>query len=171
MKPAENKTARRVQTLLGSEYQVVEFEHSTRSAADAAKAIGCEVRQIAKSLVFRQAAERPVLIIACGDNRVDEQKAGAVIGDVLYRADADFVKSNSGFSIGGVAPVGHRVPPTVILDHQLRNLDTIWAAAGQPHSVLYLTPAKLVDLTGGSFDRIWEYLDDDTSVSHRPILL
>ncbi|MDK2754140.1 MAG: YbaK/EbsC family protein, partial [Gammaproteobacteria bacterium] len=89
----------------------MEFEHSTRSAADAAKAIGCEVRQIAKSLVFRQADEHPVLIIACGDNRVDEQKAAAVIGNVLYRADADFVKSNSGFSIGGVAPVGHRVPP------------------------------------------------------------
>ena len=83
----------------------MEFEHSTRSAADAAKAIGCESRQIAKSLVFRQADERPVLIIACGDNRVDEQKAAAVIDNVLYRADADFVKSNSGFSIGGVAPI------------------------------------------------------------------
>ena len=89
MEPAENKAARRVQTLLGSAYQVVEFEHSTRRAADAAKAIGCEVRQIAKSLVFRQADEHPVLIIACGDNRVDEQKAAAVIGNVLYRADAD----------------------------------------------------------------------------------
>ena len=120
MTPAENKTARRVQTLLGSEYQVVEFEHSTRTAADAAKAIGCKVRQIAKSLVFRQADERPVLIIACGDNRVDEQKAAAVVGDVLYRADANFVKLNSGFSIGGVAPVGHRVPPIVILDNNLK---------------------------------------------------
>ena len=77
----------------------MEFEHSTRSAADAAEAIGCEVSQIAKSLVFRQADDRPVLIIACGDNRVDEQKAGAVIGDVLYRADANFVKSNSGLSL------------------------------------------------------------------------
>ena len=67
----------------------MEFEHSTRRAADAGTAIGCEVRQIAKSLVFRQADERPVLIIACGDNRVDEQKAAAVIGNVLYRADAD----------------------------------------------------------------------------------
>ena len=141
MKPAENKTARRVQTLLGSEYQVVEFEHSTRRAAEAAKAIGCEVRQIAKSLVFRQA---------------DEQKAAAVIGNALYRADADFVKLNSGFSIGGVAPVGHRVPPIVILDHHLRNLDTIWAAAGTPNSVFCLTPEQLVDLTGGSFEEISE---------------
>ena len=156
MKPAENKTARRVQTLLGSAYQVVEFEHSTRRAADAAKAIGCEVRQIAKSLVFRQADEHPVLIIACGDNRVDEQKAAAVIGNVLYRADADFVKLNSGFSIGGVAPVGHRVPPIVILDHHLRNLDTIWAAAGTPNSVFCLTPEQLVALTGGSFEEISE---------------
>jgi prolyl-tRNA editing enzyme YbaK/EbsC (Cys-tRNA(Pro) deacylase) len=156
LKPAENKTARRVQTLLGSEYQVVEFEHSTRSAADAAKAIGCEVRQIAKSLVFRQADERPVLIIACGDNRVDEQKAAAVIDDVLYRADADFVKSNSGFSIGGVAPVGHRVPPIVILDHHLENLDIIWAAAGTPNSVFCLTPKQLAGLTHGTFEDIAE---------------
>ncbi len=156
MKPAENKTARRVQTLLGSEYQVVEFEHSTRSAADAAKAIGCEVRQIAKSLVFRQADEHPVLIIACGDNRVDEQKAAAVIGNVLYRADADFVKSNSGFSIGGVAPVGHRVPPIVILDHHLKTLDIIWAAAGTPNSVFCLTPEQLAGLTHGAFEDIAE---------------
>ena len=156
MKPAENKTARRVQTLLGSEYQVVEFEHSTRSAADAAKAIGCEVRQIAKSLVFRQADERPVLIIACGDNRVDEQKAAAVIDNVLYRADADFVKSNSGYSIGGVAPVGHRVPPIVILDHHLENLDIIWAAAGTPNSVFCLTPKQLAVLTHGAFEDIAE---------------
>jgi len=134
----------------------VEFEHSTRSAADAAKAIGCEVRQIAKSLVFRQADERPVLIIACGDNRVDEQKAAAVIDNVLYRADADFVKSNSGFSIGGVAPVGHRVPPIVILDHHLENLDIIWAAAGTPNSVFCLTPKQLAGLTQGTFEDIAE---------------
>ena len=156
MKPAENKTARHVQTLLGSDYQVVEFEHSTRSAADAAKAIGCEVRQIAKSLVFRQADDSPVLIIACGDNRVDEQKAAAVIDNVLYRADADFVKSNSGYSIGGVAPVGHRVPPIVILDHHLENLDIIWAAAGTPNSVFCLTPKQLADLTHGAFEDIAE---------------
>ena len=156
MKPAENKTARRVQALLGFAYQVVEFEHSTRGAADAAKAIGCEVHQIAKSLVFRQADEHPVLIIACGDNRVDEQKAAAVIGNVLYRADAEFVKLNSGFSIGGVPPVGHRVPPIVILDHHLKDLDTIWAAAGTPNSVFCLTPEQLVNLTGGSFEKISE---------------
>ena len=134
----------------------MEFEHSTRSAADAAKAIGCEVRQIAKSLVFRQADERPVLIIACGDNRVDEQKAAAVIDNVLYRADADFVKSNSGFSIGGGAPVGHRVPPIVILDHHLENLDIIWAAAGTPNSVFCLTPKQLAGLTNGVFENIAE---------------
>ena len=156
MKPAENKTARRVQTLLGSEYQVVEFEHSTRSAADAAKAIGCKVRQIAKSLVFRQADDCPVLIIACGDKRVDEQKAAAVIGDVLYPADANFVKSNSGYSIGGVAPVGHRVPPIVILDHHLENLDIIWAAAGTPNAVFCLTPKQLAVLTHGAFQDIAE---------------
>ena len=133
----------------------MEFEHSTRRAAEAAKAIGCEVRQIAKSLVFRQADERPVLIIACGDNRVDEQKAAAVIGNVLYRADADFVKSNSGYSIG-VAPVGHRVPPIVILDHHLEDLDIIWAAAGTLNSVFCLTPEQLAGLTHGTFEDIAE---------------
>ena len=156
MKLAENKTARRVQTLLGSEYQVVEFEYSTRSAADAAKAIGCEVRQIAKSLVFRQADERPVLIIACGDNRVDEQKAAAIVGNVLYRADADFVKSNSGFSIGGVPPIGHNISPTVILDHHLEDFDIIWAAAGTPNAVFCLTPKQLAGLTHGTFENIAE---------------
>ena len=156
LKPAANKTARRVQTLLGSEYQVVEFENSTRSAADAAKAIGCALSQIAKSLIFRQADEHPVLIIACGDNRVDEQKAAAFVGSPLYRADANFVKSNSGFSIGGVAPVGHRVPPIVVLDHHLKNLDIIWAAAGTPNSVFCLTPKQLVGLTHGTYEDIAE---------------
>ena len=156
MKPAENKTARRVQTLLGSEYQIVEFEHSTRSAADAAEAIGCKVNQIAKSLIFRQSDERPVLIIVCGDKRVDEQKAAAVVGNVLYRADAKYVKLNSGFSIGGVAPVGHRVPPIVILDNNLKKLDIIWAAAGTPNSVFCLSPEQLVDLTHGTFEDIAE---------------
>ena len=156
MKPAENETARRVQTLLGSEYQIVEFEHSTRSAADAAEAIGCKVNQIAKSLIFRQSDERPVLIIVCGDKRVDEQKAAAVVGNVLYRADAKYVKLNSGFSIGGVAPVGHRVPPIVILDNNLKKLDIIWAAAGTPNSVFCLSPEQLVDLTHGTFEDIAE---------------
>ena len=156
MKPAENKTARRVQALLGSEYQVVEFENSTRSAADAAEAIGCKVNQIAKSLIFRQSDERPVLIIVCGDKRVDEQKAAAVVGNVLYRADAKYVKLNSGFSIGGVAPVGHRVPPIVILDHNLKALDILWAAAGTPNSVFCLTPKQLVGLTHGTYEDIAE---------------
>ncbi len=87
---------------------------------------------------------------------MDEQKAGAVIGDVLYRADAKFVKSNSGFSIGGVAPIGHRVPPIVILDHHLKKLDIIWAAAGTPHSVFCLTPKQLAGLTHGTFEDIAE---------------
>ena len=87
---------------------------------------------------------------------MDEQKAAAVIDNVLYRADADFVKSNSGFSIGGVAPVGHRVPPIVILDHHLENLDIIWAAAGTPNAVFCLTPKQLAELTQGTFEDIAE---------------
>ena len=95
-----------------------------------------------------------------GNHRSDGNQAGHALTfkpDHSMGADhADFVKLNSGFSIGGVAPVGHRVPPIVILDHHLRNLDTIWAAAGTPNSVFCLTPEQLVDLTGGSFEEISE---------------
>jgi len=154
VKPATAKTALRVQALLGPEYQVLEFEQSTRSAADAAAAIGCPVAAIAKSLVFRAADGSPVLVIASGANRVDESKVSAPLGQPIGRADADFVREHTGYAIGGVAPVGHPRPLTIVLDEDLLALGEIWAAAGTPNAVFRMTPAQLRALTGGEVARI-----------------
>jgi prolyl-tRNA editing enzyme YbaK/EbsC (Cys-tRNA(Pro) deacylase) len=138
-----------VQTLLGSEYQVLEFDQSTRSAADAAAAIGCPVAAIAKSLVFRAEGGEAVLVIASGANRVDEDKVSALLGQAVGRADADFVREHTGYAIGGVAPVGHPRPLTIVLDEDLLALGEIWGAAGTPNAVFRMTPAQLRALTGG----------------------
>ena len=136
---------------LGHDVQVVEFAETTRTAAEAAAAIGCTVAQIAKSLIFKaMPSGRPVLVIASGANRVSETRVAAVLGEKLERADADFVRAKTGFAIGGVPPVGHREPPVTFIDEDLRQFDTIWAAAGTPFAVFRLTPADLVDLTGGT---------------------
>jgi prolyl-tRNA editing enzyme YbaK/EbsC (Cys-tRNA(Pro) deacylase) len=99
---------------------------------------------------FRTATSgRPVLILASGDNRVDENKAAAAVGEKIGRANADFVREATGFAIGGVPPVGHTRPPIVLVDETLMRFDYIWAAAGTPNAVFRLTPAELVALTGG----------------------
>ena len=123
---------------------------STRSAADAAAALGCTVAEIAKSLVFRaRPSDRPVLVVASGTNRVDEAAVAALAGEALAKADAAFVRERTGFAIGGVAPVGHREPPLVVIDRDLLGFAAIWAAAGTPNAVFRLTPAELVRVTGG----------------------
>jgi prolyl-tRNA editing enzyme YbaK/EbsC (Cys-tRNA(Pro) deacylase) len=150
MKPAGSPSALKVQAALGDRFKVLEFDASTRTAADAAAAIGCEVAQIAKSLVFRGAdSGRAVLIIASGADRVDEKKAAAAAGESIARADADFVREATGFAIGGVPPVGHKSPPVVLIEESLMDLAEIWAAAGTPNAVFRLTPSDLVGLTGG----------------------
>ena len=149
MKPASAPSALKVQAALGPPFTVLEFEASTRTAEDAAAAIGCTVAQIAKSLVFRAESGRSVLVIASGADRVDEKKAAAVIGERVGRADADFVRQATGFAIGGVPPVGHAKSPTVLIDQSLLALPEIWAAAGTPNAVFRLTPSELVALTGG----------------------
>jgi len=153
MKPATAPAARRVQEILGPGFAVVEFAVSTKTSADAAAAIGCSVAQIAKSLVFR-AGDTPVLVVASGTNRVDEKKIGALLGQKIERADADFVRERTGYAIGGVAPVGHATPPSVLLDEDLKQYDMIWAAAGTPNAVFRLTPADLERLTGARFAAI-----------------
>jgi prolyl-tRNA editing enzyme YbaK/EbsC (Cys-tRNA(Pro) deacylase) len=146
-------SARRVQAALaerGFDFQVREFPDSTRTSAEAAAAVGCAVGQIAKSLVFRaKESGRPVLVIASGANRVDEKAVAALLGEKIGRADADFVRDKTGFSIGGVPPVGHREAPAVLIDRDLMVHDEVWAAAGTPNAVFPLTPADLVALTGG----------------------
>jgi len=150
MKPACAPSALKVQAVLGPRFTVLEFDAGTRSAADAAAAIGCLAAEIAKSLVFRaKATGRPVLVVASGVNRFDENKVAALIGQTIGRADADFVREATGFAIGGVPPVGHIQAPLTLIDEDLLGFTTVWAAAGTPNAVFRLTPADLVELTGG----------------------
>jgi Cys-tRNA(Pro) deacylase len=150
MKPATAASALKVQAALGERFEVLEFDASTRTAEDAAAAIGCTVAQIAKSLVFRAGSGRPVLVVASGAHRVDEKKIANQLGERIARAEADFVREATGFAIGGVPPVGHRTTPIVLIDEALMAFDEIWAAAGTPNAVFRLTPVDLVTLTAGS---------------------
>lgn len=143
--------AQRIQTeleALGATGEVIELAASTRTAQEAAAAIGTTVAQIAKSLVFL-AGERPVLVIASGVNRVSLEKLAALLGGPARRPDAETVKRLTGFPIGGVAPVGHATPPRVLVDRDLLQYAEIWAAAGTPHAVFRTTPDELVRITGG----------------------
>ena len=149
MRPAAAPSALKVQAALGDRFRVLEFDASTRTAEDAAAAVGCAVGQIAKSLLFRTASGKPALVVASGANRVDEKKAAREIGEAIGRADADFVRESTGFAIGGVPPVGHGVQPLTLIDADLMGFAEIWAAAGTPNAVFRLTPADLVELTGG----------------------
>jgi prolyl-tRNA editing enzyme YbaK/EbsC (Cys-tRNA(Pro) deacylase) len=152
MRKATSPSALKIQSALGSDFEVLEFAESTRTAEEAAAAIGCTVAQIGKSLIFRTTeTSRPVLVVASGINRVDEKKVAHAIGEKITRADADFVRAKTGYSIGGVPPVGHLSPPIVLLDEDLLNFDSIWAAAGTPNAVFRLTPAQLLHLTQGKF--------------------
>jgi Cys-tRNA(Pro) deacylase len=147
-------SAQRVQAALdarGLQLRVREFPASTRTSEEAAAAVGCDLAQIAKSLVFRaRETGRPVLIVASGANRVDEKKVAALLGEKIERADPDFVRAKTGFAIGGIPPVGHAEPPVVLLDQDLFQLATIWAAAGTPNAVFELTPEDLRALTDGT---------------------
>ena len=146
-------SVRRVEEALataGGGHKVIALEQSARTSARAASAVGCQVDQIAKSLVFRGAqSQRAVLVIASGANRVDEGKVAALIAEPVGRADADFVRQRTGFAIGGVAPVAHAEPLTILIDEDLMRWPEIWAAAGHPNTVFKLTPDDLVRLTGG----------------------
>ncbi|WP_412479068.1 YbaK/EbsC family protein [Azonexus sp. IMCC34839] len=158
MKPAQHPTALRTQALLaeaGLAAQVVEFEQPTRTSAEAAEAVGCSVAEIAKSVVFRnKTAGGAVVVVASGANRVDEAKVAALLGVKLGRADADFVRESTGYVIGGVAPLGHANPVTLVLDQDLHRFARIWAAAGTPFSVFPLTPDQLQGLTRGAWSDV-----------------
>jgi prolyl-tRNA editing enzyme YbaK/EbsC (Cys-tRNA(Pro) deacylase) len=121
---------------------------AARTAQEAADALGIAVGQIAKSVVFRRKLdEAAVLVVTSGDKRVDERKVAAIVGAV-GRADAEFVKARTGFTIGGVAPVGHLEPPVLLIDRELFRFGEIWAAAGHPNGVFRLSPDELAKLTG-----------------------
>ncbi len=153
MPAALKPSAQRVQDALaarGSAHTVIELDASTRTAAEAAAAVGCSVAQIAKSLVFRGAhTGKAVLVIASGSNRVNQSALAPLVGEPLERPDADFVREQTGFAIGGVPPLGHDHPLETWIDSDLWQYAQIWAAAGHPNAVFALTPDDLLAMTGG----------------------
>jgi Cys-tRNA(Pro) deacylase len=158
MRKTSNKTAMEFQeklAALGIVSEVVEFEETTRTAKDAARAIGCELGQIVKSLIFRtKKSGRAVLVLASGVNRVDEALIRAQIGEKLGKADADFVRESTGYAIGGVPPFGHRSQLPVYVDEDFFQYETIWAAAGTPNAVFQLTPDELVGASQGTVCKV-----------------
>jgi len=148
-----SESARKVQEALeirGFSSHVVELPDSTRTAREAAQAVGCRVEQIVKSLVFKgQRTNRPILVAASGTNRVNEQRLSELAGEPIEKADADFVRERTGFVVGGVPPIGHAEHLETFIDEDLLRYAELWAAAGTPHAVFQLTPAELEAMTGG----------------------
>lgn len=146
-------SALRVQKALtegGFSFKVVELPSSTRTSQEAAAAVGCSVECIAKSLIFRgMTSDSPVLVIASGVNRVDEARLETLFGEPIGKANADFVRKETGFAIGGVPPLGHLNPIKTFIDRDLLCQEKIWAAAGTPHALFELKPADLTAMTGG----------------------
>jgi len=149
LSPSASKVQQALRAL-GLANQVIERAQSTRSAAEAAAALGCAVGQIAKSIVFRaKGSGRAILVVASGPNRVNEQAIEALIGEKLGKADAEYVRDRTGYVIGGVPPLGHASRLETFIDQDLTRFPEIWAAAGTPNAVFKLTPAELLRMTGG----------------------
>jgi prolyl-tRNA editing enzyme YbaK/EbsC (Cys-tRNA(Pro) deacylase) len=147
------QSAQAVQDALASaglECQVVELPASTRTAKEAARAIGCTVAQIAKSIVFKASKSgRPVLVVASGVNRINEAAITSSLGEPIEKAPPEFVRETTGFAIGGVPPCGHVQSLTTFIDRDLLDLQVIWAAAGTPNAVFRIDPEHLAPLTRG----------------------
>jgi prolyl-tRNA editing enzyme YbaK/EbsC (Cys-tRNA(Pro) deacylase) len=147
-KPEGFRRVRAALAARGHSHMPLWLEVAARTSQEAADALGVAVGQIAKSVIFRRKGdERAVLVVTSGDRRVDEKKVAAITGP-LVRADAEFVKAKTGFSIGGVAPLAHTEPPLTLIDRELFRFAEIWAAAGHPNGVFRLAPAELEALTG-----------------------
>ena len=146
-------SAQKVQDALqaqGFSHDVLELPKTTRTAVEAAQAIGCQVGQIVKSLVFRRRASGlPVLVVASGPNRVNQKHIADLISEPIDKPNAEYVRQHTGFSIGGVPPIGHAEALDTFIDEDLFQYDEIWAAAGTPHAVFMLRPADLVAMTAG----------------------
>lgn len=156
-------SAQRVQSALqsnGVSCKVLELEQSTRSADEAARAVGCHVGQIVKSLIFRtKESNQPLLLVVSGANRVDEKKLRQIAGEKIGRADAAFVREQTGFAIGGIPPVGHLQAIKTFIDEDLMRHQEIWAAAGTPNALFSLTPAELLHITAGLVADIKEQIE------------
>jgi prolyl-tRNA editing enzyme YbaK/EbsC (Cys-tRNA(Pro) deacylase) len=153
MEHALSPNAQRVQAALASaslQCSVQELPASTRTAQEAAAAVGCAVAQIAKSLVFRgKVTGTPYLVIASGANRVNEQRLSEWVSEPVEMPEAGFVRSVTGFPIGGVPPLGHDQPLRTFIDQAFLAYDAIWAAAGTPNAVFQIRPDDLIRATGG----------------------
>ena len=135
---------------LGHPNEVVKLTDSARTAQEAADALGCEVAQIAKSIIFKlKSTNQPLLVVASGINRIDEKLVAQTLNDKLGKADADFVRESTGFVIGGVPPLGHKNSVLTLIDEDLFKYETIWAAAGHPKAVFQLSPDELEKMTKG----------------------
>ena len=153
-------SAQRFQDILrqrGFAHQVVELPDSTRTAKEAAQAMGCQPGQIVKSLVFKALhSQKPLLVLASGPNRVDERLLSDLAGEPIEKADADFVRQHTGFVVGGVPPLGHKESVTTFIDETLFHYATLWAAAGTPHAIFELSPGDLQTMTDGRIVAIKE---------------
>jgi prolyl-tRNA editing enzyme YbaK/EbsC (Cys-tRNA(Pro) deacylase) len=153
MKEDLSASARKVQQALDAlemHCTVIELPDSTRTAKEAAQAVGCEVGQIVKSIIMMgSASHRPVMVVASGPNRINESKVGELIGESIEKADAEFVRIHSGYAIGGVPPLGLASQIVTFIDEDLLKYPTVWAAAGTPHAVFEFSPLELPRMTGG----------------------
>ena len=157
MKPL-NPTAQKVQDILlglGTNSQVVEFTESTRTAQEAADRVGCQLGQIVKLMIFKgQASQKGILVLTSGSNRVNEKSIQLYAGESIARADPEFVRSVTGFAIGGVPPVGHAQALETYIDEDLLQYKKVWAAAGTPNAVFELPSADLVKITLGKIVQV-----------------
>lgn len=148
-----SKSLKRVRAAIEAAGLTIEIRETenARTAEDAAQAVGCSVDQIAKSIVFGgETSGEAILFLTAGGNRVCEEKAAALAGERLGRADADQVRRQTGFAIGGVSPIGHLSPIKVFFDPRLSKFSTIWAAAGTPRHVFSINPEDLVRLVNAT---------------------
>lgn len=146
MKPATERVLEALNSF-GLNADIKEFAESTRTAAEAAKAVGSEVGQIVKSLVFL-AGQSPILALVSGANQVDTERLAAIAGDPITRASAEVVREATGYSIGGVPPIGHATTVPTYCDAALQQYELVWAAAGTPNTVFAITPSDLIRITG-----------------------
>jgi len=151
-------SAQKIQNLLNSlgfNYTVIEHAESTRTAQEAADRAGCELGQIVKSLIFRgKSSGKPILVLTSGANRVDEKRISGYAGETISRADADFVRTVTGFAIGGVPPIGHAEKMETYLDEDFLSYKTIWAAAGTPNAIFELKTEDLQTMTNGKIEQV-----------------
>jgi prolyl-tRNA editing enzyme YbaK/EbsC (Cys-tRNA(Pro) deacylase) len=151
-------SAQKIQDILrglGSNGKVIEFTESTRTAQEAADRVGCQLGQIVKSLIFKgRTSNKGILVLTSGSNRVDENMISQYMGEPIGRADPEFVRTVTGFAIGGVPPVGHAQPLETYIDEDLLQYSNVWAAAGTPNAVFELPSSDLAKFTRGKIVRV-----------------